>query len=101
VTVRVGGGGQIVVGPGVHKGLDVVAVPTGTDPLVADDFPEPPHAARTNRAGSSSRTIRSRPRFMLASLSPRRALLRGHSGTLAQASSPPLGGLLLGGGASR
>jgi len=49
VTVRVGGGGQIVVGFGVHEGLDVVAVPAGTDPLVADDFPEPPHAARTKR----------------------------------------------------
>jgi hypothetical protein len=47
----------------MHTALDVVAVPTGTDPLVADDFPEPPHAARTKRAGSRNRTIRSRDRF--------------------------------------
>jgi hypothetical protein len=63
VTVRVGGDGQIEVGFGMHKGVDVVAVPTGTDPLVADDFPEPPHAARTKKAGSSNRTIRTPDRF--------------------------------------
>lgn len=101
MTVRVGGDGQTTDGLGVHTGLDVVAVPTGTDPLVADDFPEPPHAARTKRAGNSSRTIRSRPRFMLASLSPRSGSAQRHSATLAPASSPPLGGLLLGGEASR